>query len=90
MEQGKIVFYRKTFNSIWPCLALQVMTEDQHQHSHSGHASLFRVLYSIVYYTILDCAKLYYTILYVLSHCLQSEARPARLCTGVSCKAWPE
>ena len=42
MEHGKIVFYliRKTFNSIWPCLALQVMYKGQHQLCHSGHGLL--------------------------------------------------
>ena len=27
IEHSKIVFYHKMFNSIWPCLALQVMTK---------------------------------------------------------------
>ena len=39
-EHQNIMFYHKMFNSIWPCLALQVMTEGHHRYSHSGHASL--------------------------------------------------
>ena len=32
LEHGKTVFYHKTFNSILPCLTLQLMTKGQHQH----------------------------------------------------------
>ena len=40
-QHRKILSYHKTFNSIWPCLALQVITDRKGQHylSHSDHAS---------------------------------------------------
>ena len=42
MTKHILVFYHKTFNSIWPCLALHVMIKGQHHYFHCGHDLLWK------------------------------------------------